>query len=912
MSIEQLKPDTFLRQRLIRISTGCALLVFITGMLVLAGWQWNIDFLKRPFAHPTAMNPLTALNLIVTPIAFLFLISSRPIDIPVPLPPSQKILTGRVLAAFLVLTGIIRIAGAFHLIDFSIDQVLFSKNLLPETGNLSPRMTMTTAFCFIMTGTSLQLLNRETKAGQMAAQYLAVLIGIVGLFSMIGYLYRVKAFYGIFGYTPMAIHTASCFLLISFALLFANPGKGIMQEITSSYTGGLMARRLLPLCILLPVLLGYLRLWGYWEGAITTEFGVTILVSGIVVIFVLVIGYNTRLLNKRDALKQESDRTLLESEERFRLLVSSIKDYAIFMVDPSGLVLSWNEGAEHIKGYKAEEIVGKNMSVFYTEEAISRAEPAQNLARALEHGRFEMEGLRVRKGGTPFRANIVITALYDPKGALLGFTKVTRDITEKKKSEDQIAYMARLLEDTNDAIFSTDSSFLIRTWNKAAELLFGYSLAEVKGKLASDILRTQTTEPIRHAIRKKMIQTGYWKGEVHYLNRNESVLTILLSASAVKDTKGELDGFVMVCRDFTERIKLERQLQQFNKDLEAQVIKKTAELTGIFERITDAFIAMDKNLCYTYLNKKAGELIHHDPASLIGKWVWDVFPDAIGSSTYLSFNKAMAEQKNMINIDYYQPLGLWQENHLYPSPEGLSVFIRDITEQKKTENDLQQSYEDIRQLASHLQDIREEERAGIAREIHDELGQQLTGIKMDLSWISKRIPNQECNDELRQKTRSTLDLLDITIKTVRRIATELRPSILDDLGLIAALEWQSQEFQKRSGISTEFISDLNEFHDSSSIGIGLFRICQESLTNIARHAEAGKVTISLQNLTNKSILLTIEDDGKGFQPDRVSSKKTLGLLGMKERTLMMGGDFSLTSQPGKGTTLCVTVPYNIH
>jgi signal transduction histidine kinase len=236
----------------------------------------------------------------------------------------------------------------------------------------------------------------------------------------------------------------------------------------------------------------------------------------------------------------------------------------------------------------------------------------------------------------------------------------------------------------------------------------------------------------------------------------------------------------------------------------------------------------------------------------------------------------------------------------------------DITERKRGENELQQSYEDIRQLASHLQDIREEERAGMAREIHDELGQQLTGIKMDLSWISKRIPVQESNDELRQKAMSTLGLLDTTIKTVRRIATELRPSILDDLGLIAAIEWQSQEFQKRSGISTEFISNLTEFNDSSTIGIGLFRICQESLTNIARYAEAGKVTITLQGKADEFILLKIEDNGKGFQTDRVGQKKTLGLLGMKERTLMMGGDFSLTSQPGKGTSLSVTVPLNIH
>jgi|GEM_PF-291195 PAS domain S-box-containing protein len=1031
---KQPEPDTLLQHRLIRFSAYCAVFVLIIGLLVLIGWIGNIALLKRPVPHLAAMNPLTATNFILAALSFLLLFPAGPIRLPITLPERSKILTGNILAGFVLVIGVLKIAGAVQLVPFQIDQVLFAKRLISDAaaGNLLSQMTLNTAFSFILAGTSLLLLDTETKTGRRPAYYTAVAIGMLGLFSLIGYLYHVQAFYGAFRYIPMAIPSAGCFLLISFSLLFATPGRGIMSEFTSTDTGGVTARRLLPLGIFLPILFGYLRLWGHWLGLFSIEFGVTVLVLSIVLIFVLLIGYNTRLLNKRDALKKVSEISLLVSEERYRVMVNSVKDYAIFMLDPEGYVMSWNGGAERIKGYKAEEIVGRHMSVFYTNEEINQNEPAQNLARARAEGRLEKEGWRVRKDGTPFWANIVFTPLYDPNGELMGFAKVSKDMTEKKKAEDQIAYMARLLEDTNDAIFSTDPDFMIRTWNKAAELLFGYSLAEVKGRTAGSVLRTQTTEPVRHAIRMEMIQTGYWKGEVHYLNREDTVLTILLSASEIKNAAGEQDGFVMVCRDFTERKKLEQQLQQFNKDLEEQVRIKTAELTGIFERITDAFIAMDKNFCYTYLNKKAGELIHHDPASLIGKYVWDVFPDAIGSATYLAFNKAMAEQKNNTNTDYYAPLDLWQENHLYPSPEGLSVFIRDITEQKRrekeitdykyaldqssivaitdqrgiilhvnenfckiskyspdeligqdhriinsgyhpaefirdiwvtiargnvwkgeicnrakdnsiywvdttivpflngkgkpyaylairsditerkrSEDELQHSYQDIRQLASHLQDVREEERAGIAREIHDELGQQLTGLKMDLSWIAKRLPLQE-GDEVRKKVTGTLDLLDITIKTVRRIATALHPSILDDLGLIAALEWQSLEFQKRSGILTEFNCNLEEFNGPPAMAIGLFRICQESLTNVARYAEAQAVSVSLHEKDNKFILLEIKDNGKGFQPDKIGNEKTLGLLGMKERTLMMGGEFQISSTLGKGTLLSVTVPLTIN
>jgi PAS domain S-box-containing protein len=999
------EPESRPHVLLLNWSKYFAIVILVIVILVLTGWQWNIVFFKWPVPHLTPMSPLTATAFLLAVASFLTL-KSQPTRLP---GNSRSETVARILAVLVLLTGLLKITGPI---------------------GLSAQMTAQTAFCFILSGLALLFLNRETRGGRLPSQYIALPIAAVSLFSLLGYLYRVQSFVGVFSYTPMAVHTAACFFFLSVAILLINPGRGIMKELTSTNTGGTNSRSLLPLVVLLPAVLGYLRLMAYWEGLISTEFGVDILVSAILLTFTIIIWFNARLLNHRDEQKRVIERSLLNSEARNRLLVNSVKDYAIFMLDPAGLVISWNEGAERIKGYKKEEIIGQNMSVFYTPEGILRGEPKYNLAQARANGRFEQEGWRVRKDGSIFWANVVFTAVHDPEGDILGFTKVTRDMTERKRAIEQIAYMARLMEDTSDAVFSTDSSFSIRTWNKAAELLLGYTLAEVRGQPAMKILRTQRNKEFLDAIKVELAVAGYWKGELSYLQKNNRPVTVLVSASAVRDAGGELDGFVMVCRDISERKKMELQLQQFNRELEQQVSKKTAELTGIFERVTDAFIAMDKNLCYTYLNKKAGELIHRDPATLIGKCVWDVFPDAIGSETYLAFNKAMAEQKNMTNTDYYPPLDLWQENHLYPSPEGLSVFIRnvteekrrekeitdykyaldqsaivsitdkkgtikyvndnfcrvskytaaeligqdhriigsnnhsadfiqnmwetisrglvwngdfrnkakdggiywvnmtivpflgendepyeylaldtDITERKKAETLLVQSYQDIRQLAAHLQDVREDERAGIAREIHDELGQQLTGLKMDLSWIGKRKIVQ-ADIEVSQKVLDVMNLLDTTIKTVRRIATDLRPSILDDLGLIAAIEWQSQEFEKRSGISTTFTSYMEECKFSQVVSIGLFRICQETLTNVARHANASKIRISLQEQDNANILLKIEDNGKGFEVGKIGEKKTLGLLGMKERTLMMGGQFRMESHPGKGTTLFVTVPFS--
>ncbi len=192
----------------------------------------------------------------------------------------------------------------------------------------------------------------------------------------------------------------------------------------------------------------------------------------------------------------------------------------------------------------------------------------------------------------------------------------------------------------------------------------------------------------------------------------------------------------------------------------------------------------------------------------------------------------------------------------------------------------------------------------MAREIHDQLGQMLTGLKMDVSWLLKEV--NPADEIVSYKFRTSLSLLDDIVKTVRRIATELHPGILDDLGLVAALEWQSQEFEKRSSIKVYFTPHVGDISVKPSAAIGIFRIYQESLTNIARHADAKQVKSSLQ-LTGDYLMLSVSDDGKGF--DKTTKKnKTLGLLGMQERALMMEGKFEISSKPGQGTTIDLFVP----
>jgi len=358
--------------------------------------------------------------------------------------------------------------------------------------------------------------------------------------------------------------------------------------------------------------------------------------------------------------RQRVEQALHESEQRFRLLVEGVQDYAIFMLDPAGCVTSWNAGAERLLGYHSEEILGSNLARFSAAPDVRRGKPEANLQLARRQGRAEDEGWRVRKDGSRFQANVIITALRDDQGRLLGFAQVTRDIT------------------------------------------------------------------------------------------------------------------------------------------------------------------------------------------------------------------------------------------------GL----------KQAEKELKDSREQLRALAAYLQSVREEERTRIAREVHDELGQALTGLKMDLAWLEKKcadatdVPSLR---SLRQMTRKLPGIADEIICTVRKIATELRPGVLDDLGLEAAIEWQIQDFQKRTGIPCEFASSLKDIQLKPDRATAVFRIFQETLTNIVRHANATRVRIKLEANRGR-LILEVHDNGKGLTARDLSGSRSLGLLGMRERATMVDGEVTIVGRRGKGTTVGLRIP----
>jgi signal transduction histidine kinase len=226
-------------------------------------------------------------------------------------------------------------------------------------------------------------------------------------------------------------------------------------------------------------------------------------------------------------------------------------------------------------------------------------------------------------------------------------------------------------------------------------------------------------------------------------------------------------------------------------------------------------------------------------------------------------------------------------------------------ELQATNAQLEASRAQLLRLAIHEQTAREEERTRLAREIHDELGQDLMGLKMDLAWLQKHTPPEQKG--LWQKLRAMSDLVDTTIQHMRRLATELRPGILDDLGLLAAIEWQLQEFEKRTGVRSRFITNVGEVALDADETTTFFRILQETLTNVARHARATQVKVSLDQ-ERDYVTLRVQDNGRGITEGEAAGLQSLGLLGMRERVTLRSGDFHIQGTPGQGTTVVVRLP----
>jgi PAS domain S-box-containing protein len=353
------------------------------------------------------------------------------------------------------------------------------------------------------------------------------------------------------------------------------------------------------------------------------------------------------------------------------------------------------------------------------------------------------------------------------------------------------------------------------------------------------------------------------------------------------------------------------------KRAEAALQQAEEKYHDIFEHAIEGIFQTTPDGHYITVNPALARMLGYDsPQELISSRTDIERQQYVDPERRAEFKRLLEEHGVVRGFEYqaYRKDGhkIWlSDNVLAVRDESGAVLYyegstEDITERKRAEEELKDSNEKLRAFAARLQAVREEESIRIAREIHDELGSALTGLKMDISWLEKR-STEEGNEALQQKFRTMSELIDQTVQKVRDISTELRPAILDDLGLAAAIEGQCRDFQKRTEIKCRMISLPEETELSAEKATAVFRIFQEILTNIARHSQATSVEISMEELDG-DLVLKVSDNGEGIKEINISDTKSLGILGMLERAAVFGGQVEITGEEGKGTTVTVRIP----
>lgn len=520
---------------------------------------------------------------------------------------------------------------------------------------------------------------------------------------------------------------------------------------------------------------------------------------------------------------------------------------------------------------------------------------------------YEIE-YRVRRRDGAYRNFITRTVpVLNAENEVQEWVGICFDITEQKQQEAQLRdseeRYRNLVDIAPDMIFVHQQGRIIFMNPAGLQMLRAPGLESVIGKSAFDLAHPDFHEIIRERIKMTAAGQKVPVMEQRLVRFDGTTFDAEVGATAFV-WHGE-PAVQVVARDITARLRAQEELRSSETRFHL-VTRATTDVVYDWDMATNA-IWWNENMRIQFGYEGKPEelgitfwtsLIHPDDAARI---------DASLSAAIQEGKKFWADEYRFRRTDGSYANVLDRGYIVHDAAGKASRMIgamMDITDRKQTEQRLRDSREQLRALTGHLERIREEERTRIAREIHDELGQALTGLKMDLSWFAARLPHQPA---LADKSAAMLKLIDSTVHAVRRLSTELRPAILDNLGLIPAIEWLAQEFQKRTGVTCEFTTDNEELTLDEQRTTALFRICQEALTNVTRYAQAAAVRIALTT-DGGQITLRIHDNGRGITDAEARGTKSFGLLGMRERARLLGGTLEIRGENGVGTTLTVRVP----
>ncbi len=616
--------------------------------------------------------------------------------------------------------------------------------------------------------------------------------------------------------------------------------------------------------------------------------------------------------------RSKAEERLRNSEARFRALIEKSAD-GIALTDENGIFLYASQSAYRILGYSPDEIIGKTAEQrIHPEDWQRLSQAAYGLSGKL--GSSETVCHRVRhKNGAWLWVEATLTNLFDDpsvRALVVNFS----DITQSKLADDKLRVSEEryrsLVAALDEGIFLIDKNGMLLATNSTAERILGMTVQEIKKRTLFDpnwaaIHEDESPFEVADYPAVVTLRTGKALSNVVMGVRKpdgKQVTWISVNTQPLI-REGESLPYAVVSSfsDITEQLRAQAELRKSEEDYRL-----------LFEHSFAGIARLTLNGVLLECNEALAQMLGcHSPQDLVetekSRFYFDLAERQKWLNELIERGSLRNYEVRMRRLDGSVVWTLINASVLPAHDDSeptLEAVVLDITERKLTEQKLEQLYDQSRALSARIETVREEERAHIAREIHDNLGQMMTGLKLDFSWLEKklsRVKDEKLHQEVKPKFDEIAKLLEETIQTVRDIASDLRPGVLDALGLREAIEWQVRKFKLKTGVkcSVKLCQEPKELPPQHATA--LFRILQELLTNITRHANATCVRIEMTK-TSDELRLSVSDDGVGVTEEQIRNPKSLGLLGMRERAMILGGNVTISGEAGHGTVAQVQIP----
>lgn len=598
--------------------------------------------------------------------------------------------------------------------------------------------------------------------------------------------------------------------------------------------------------------------------------------------------------------RKQAQEALRFSEEKFAKAFRNSPDGIVISTLSDGRIIDISENIEKMTGYQRDNIIGQStLGLGIWKNPEDRADMVKALQ---EQGVVHNMGADMYTSDHELR-HFELSAEVINIGDEPCILANVRDITERKLVEEELKGMNLALANAMPGISKLDTLGCYVTVNEFYAKMLRYDPEELIG-MNWELVVHPVDRPQALAAYEKMLHQGKGEFEARAICKDGSEFYKQVLMVRITDQQGEITGHHCFMRDITERKQAEDAMRQSEE-----------KFRGLLASAPDAIVIVNTNGEIEIVNEQLKKMTGYTSEDLIGQPVEVLVPGR--------FKEHKQQIEDYLDMPLARQMGEGLELYCHhkdgdeipveislgplETVKGMlvSVSIRDITERKQAEEALRKSQGRLRKLATHLQAIREEERTLIAREIHDELGQTLTGLKMDLSWLREHMPGHL------KKVSARIDamtlLVDTKVEDTRKLAFRLRPAMLDDLGLEAAIECEVQDFTERAGYDYTLDLKNGNLSQDRNRDTAVFRILQEALTNVARHAKASQIDVALCT-TNSHLILTVKDNGVGIDEDKIESSDSLGLLGMFERAGALGGQIKINKAKEGGTQLVLKIP----